>query len=193
MELTETKNPIAKTDNLVIQELGNETLVYDLDSNKAYNLNETSSFVWQNCDGKKGIADLAFALQKKANQPIKQEVVWFALNELKKEGLVSFETETPQELTGLSRREVIKKIGLGSMIALPLITSLVAPTAAMAQSGSSGNPGEVDSCDETAQGRDLNKTPNDGACKGNGNCCSNNCCATAGGADGICRPATTVC
>jgi hypothetical protein len=141
MEFIELKKPTAKTNNLVIQELGDEILIYDLETNKAYNLNETSGFVWQNCDGKKGISDLALELQKKAKQPVKQEVVWLALNELKSEGLVSFEVEAPVELAKLDRRQVIKKIGLTAMVTLPLVTSLVAPTAAMAQSSGSGGSG----------------------------------------------------
>jgi hypothetical protein len=139
-------------------------------------LNETSSYIWQNCDGKKGIADLSFALQKKAKQPVKKEVIWLALNDLKKEGLVSFEAETPQELTGLNRREVIRKIGFASMVTLPIITSLVAPTAAMAQSGIGAPIGgacqNINDCREvdTAGGQAVNCN-NSPKCPGAGKCC----------------------
>ena len=37
-------NPIARSNGLVVQEMPDEVLVYDLDSNKAHCLNETAAF-----------------------------------------------------------------------------------------------------------------------------------------------------
>ena len=58
-------------------------------------------------------------------------------------------------LAGMDRRQLIKKIGLSSMIALPLISSLVAPNAANAQSGA--------------------LAANCASCNQNSDCVSNNC------------------
>ena len=58
-----------------------------------------------------------------------EDLVWFALNQLEKEKLLNEEKEIVNKFEGLSRREVIKKIGLTSMIALPIVASLVAPSA----------------------------------------------------------------
>ena len=41
--------PKSRTDNLVVQEMNDEVLVYDLDSNKAVCLNETAAIVWKSC------------------------------------------------------------------------------------------------------------------------------------------------
>ena len=43
--------PKARKENLVVQESNGEVLIYDLDTNKAFCLNETSALVWQACDG----------------------------------------------------------------------------------------------------------------------------------------------
>jgi hypothetical protein len=43
--------PISRQNNIVTQEVESELLIYDLVENKAFCLNETSAFVWQNCDG----------------------------------------------------------------------------------------------------------------------------------------------
>ena len=43
--------PRARSTDLVIQTVGNETLVYDLKSNEAHCLNETAAFVWSKCNG----------------------------------------------------------------------------------------------------------------------------------------------
>lgn len=177
---------------MIVQELSDEVLVYDLSTDKAYNLNETSSFVWQNCDGGRDVDELAQAMTKKFNRPVSEEMVWLALEGLKKEGLVEHECAPPESVAGLSRRQMIRRVGLGSMVALPMISALVAPTAAHAQSGGSGG-GVPPECVDPGTGRDINKTPNGQACKGNGNCCSNVCCATAGGDTGICNPVGTNC
>ncbi len=47
--------PIARKEGLVIQEMPEEVLVYDLDTNKAHCLNQTAAFVWKSCDGKNSI------------------------------------------------------------------------------------------------------------------------------------------
>jgi hypothetical protein len=46
------KLPIARNADIVVQTLGKEVLIYDLNTHKAYNLNETSAIVYQACDGK---------------------------------------------------------------------------------------------------------------------------------------------
>ena len=38
---------LAKKDNIVVQKLDDETLVYDRKENKAFCLNETSALVWE--------------------------------------------------------------------------------------------------------------------------------------------------
>jgi len=47
---------------------------------------------------------------------------------LKKENLIEGSDDLAPSFAGLDRREVIKKIGAGSILALPVIASLIAPT-----------------------------------------------------------------
>ncbi len=58
--------PIARKEGLVIQEMPEEVLVYDLDTNKAHCLNQTAAFVWKSCDGRNSVAE-------KANTPPKTD------------------------------------------------------------------------------------------------------------------------
>jgi hypothetical protein len=122
------KLPLAKTKDIVVQTLGKEILIYDLNTHKAYNLNETSSIVYQACDGR------TFFTELKAKNKLTDEIIYLALDELKKENLIEESDGYDSPFEGMSRREVIRKVGFASMIALPVISSLVAPTAAMAQS-----------------------------------------------------------
>jgi hypothetical protein len=165
--------PKSRQDNLVVQELEGEVLIYDLQHTKAFCLNKTSALVWQSCDGSRTIAEIGDEVGKQLNSQINEDVVWLALDQLSKENLITNKGELTNKFAGVSRREVIRKIGLGTMIALPVITSLVAPMAVHALStcpatppaGCTGGTGRAPGC----------------ACSGNGNCASNTCIPATGG------------
>jgi hypothetical protein len=130
-----TKNnfPEARNNDLVLQEAGKELLIYDLEKNKAFGLNETSAVIWSLCDGEKSPHEISLEVSQKLNSEVSEDFVWLALEDLRKDNLV---INLPNEsyFKGMSRREIIKGIGLSTMIALPIITSLVAPSAANAAS-----------------------------------------------------------
>ena len=122
--------PKSRIENIVTQEMNNELLIYDLKDNKAFCLNETSAIIYQLCDGKRTVAEINNVIAKKLNQPVNDELIWLALDGLKKEGLLENSENFEINFNGLSRRQVIKKVGLSSLVVLPVIGSLVAPTAA---------------------------------------------------------------
>jgi Coenzyme PQQ synthesis protein D (PqqD) len=138
------KYPISRKADLVVQEMDNEVLIYDLTENKAYCLNQTSALVWQLCDGNKTIDEISEILGQKLNSSANQDIVWFALDQLKKENLIENEIGSHKTLTGMSRREVIRKVGLGTMMALPIVASISAPLAIHA--ASSCNTGAICNC-----------------------------------------------
>jgi hypothetical protein len=122
--------PRARHKGLVVQEMSGEVLVYDLENDKAHCLNSTSTIVWKACDGNKSINDIAGALSRAAKQPASEELVLLAVDQLNQRGLL--ESGFVSKLPITSRREVVKRIGLASMIALPVVASLVAPQTALA-------------------------------------------------------------
>lgn len=128
------KLPLSRHKDVVIQELGKEILVYDLLTHKAYHLNETATLVYKSCDGKTAFAELRIKTK------FTDEIIFLALDELKKENLLEEDDSYSSPFAGVTRREVIRRVGLTSMIAFPVISSLVAPTASMAQS-TCVNPG----------------------------------------------------
>ena len=123
----------ARKEGLVIQEMPDEVLVFDLETNKAHCLNETAAFVWKACDGKNSVADITKSFGNQSGTTVPEDLVWLALDQLKEKNLVENKDEIVVDYNGMSRREVIRKVGLASVVALPLISSLVAPTAASAQ------------------------------------------------------------
>ena len=132
--MNKKKYPISRKEDIVMQHLESEILIYDLKANKAFCLNETSTLVWQACDGNHSISEISQDLSNQLNQPISQDLVWLALDQMKREKLLTNSGEVKSSFHGLSRREVIRKVGLASMVALPLISSIVAPKAINAQS-----------------------------------------------------------
>lgn len=126
--MEKNNKPESRKENIVVQEYDGEVLIYDLESNKAFCLNQTSALVWQACDGKRTIAEITDWLGNHLNSQTNEDVVWLALDQLSKENLLE-ETNVPNKFEGLKRREVIKKIGLASLVALPVIASLAAPVA----------------------------------------------------------------
>ena len=172
--------PKARKNNLVVQDLNGETLIYDLDTNRAVCLNETSALVWQNCDGVKTVSDISSVLSAESNNAASEDLIWLALDQLNKENLIEHSEELESRFDGISRREVIRKVGLASVIALPLISSIVAPVAASAQSNA-GTVGENGACTSDAQ---CIQNPTFGT-----RCCS----VTGVGGARICRAAGVGC
>ena len=121
------KLPKARNENIVVNELKDEVLVYDLTTSEAFCLNETSSKVFNACNGETTFADL------RTKNKLTNDVIYLALDGLKKKNLIDGDYTSP--FAGMNRREVIRKVGLASMIALPMISALVAPPAAHAASG----------------------------------------------------------
>lgn len=157
-------NPVARKSGLVVQDVPDEVLVYDLDTNKAHCLNKTAAMVWQSCDGTRTVPQIAEHVGSLSGEKVSDDFVWLAIDQLNESDLL--ERSVAADFKGMSRRDVIKRIGLTSMIALPVIASLVAPPTAMAAA----------SCNCTTNG--------DCALPVNQNCPSLVNCNSAG----ICRP-----
>jgi hypothetical protein len=165
-------NPKARGTELVVQELKDEVLIYDLNINKTYCLNPTSAIIWNLCDGNNSVSDITNQLSKQLKQPVTDDLVYLALDQFKEENLLLDNQTVEIKFDGLSRREVIRKVGFASLIALPVISSLVAPTAAMAASGAAVCRTSNQSCSPTSA---------------LGNCCSGLFCSTSAQCN-TCRP-----
>lgn len=168
------KLPQAKTENIVVQNLQDETLIYDLSADKVFCLNPTAAFVWHNCDGHQSVAEISRALARSSRQLVAHDVIWLAIEELKSIGLME-ECETPFDgFKTTSRREAIKRIGLASTIALPVIAGLLAPKAADAASGTTNTCGQSCSNNSTCTTASCANCRGNGLCGGmTGNPCSN--------------------
>lgn len=159
--------PSGRTNDILTQEIVGEVMLYDLTINKAYLLNPTSSLIWQLCDGTKSVGEITESISKELDSPVPEDLVWLALDQLNKVNLLETKDIKNVNFLGLSRREVIRKVGLTSMVALPLITSILVP-----------NSAEGASC-----------IANNLFCAVPADCCSN-CCPDFSDGASVCRPLT---
>ena len=128
--MKERQFPRARVDCLS-REFGDEVLVYDLQRDLGHCLNSTAAATWKVCDGYRSPSQIAKTLSRQFSAPVDEEVVLLALGQLADAHLLT-KPEVPVER--LSRRVVIRRIGIAAAVALPLITSIVAPTPAHAAS-----------------------------------------------------------
>ncbi len=120
---------MARQNGLVVQEMPDEVLVYDLDTNKAHCLNQSAAFVWKSCDGNNSVMDIVRQFESNGSGKVTEDFVWLAVDQLNENGLL--ENEIAPRFQGQSRRQVLKTIGLASIVAVPVIASLVAPQKAL--------------------------------------------------------------
>jgi hypothetical protein len=125
-------SPTARKDGLVVEELPDEVLIYDVNRHKAHCLNQTAAIVWKHCNGRTTIPEMTEILQKDSEVPVNDDVTWLALEQLEKVHLLLEPVARPARTKGVSRRDAMRKIGFAAAVALPLVTSIVAPTPAQA-------------------------------------------------------------
>jgi hypothetical protein len=128
--------PLARTDALVIKELQDEVLVYDLKRHKAHCLNQASAIVWQHCDGRTTVEQMASLLERELASAVDVDVVWLALTQLRRFHLLE-EASPKTGIIKVTRRDLVRKY-IPAALVLPLILSIPSPTAAQAASGCAG-------------------------------------------------------
>lgn len=156
--------PRARTEDLVVEDLPDETLVYDLTRDRAHCLNPTAALVWRHCDGATTVADVSRLLATELNVPTREAFVWAALERLDKVRLLAEPVRVPASAAGYTRREAVRALGLTA--ALPAIVSIVAPRAAHAQSCATSCSGQPNCTPcRNGQGRNCNRRCCAGACR----------------------------
>ena len=128
--------PQARKDRLVIQELPEETLVYDLERDRAHCLNRAAALVWRHCDGRTTPRDLGRLLESEVGLPNDEAVVHLALERLAKAHLLEGQAPRLPAAAHYTRRDLLRRLGIaaGLAVLLPAVQSIVAPEAAQAAS-----------------------------------------------------------
>lgn len=167
-----------RVSEVIEQPVDDDIVVYGLSNDDVHLLNATSAAVWRRCDGESTVDEITASVAEELGAPVGTDVVWAALAELDRAGLLVDHIEAP---TRLSRRQLMKRLAIAA-VAVPVVTSIVAPTAAAAAS----------SC-----------TPNGSSCSLSSDCCSGFCnpateqCANpqqgCGQSDAVCETGVECC
>lgn len=131
--------PKMRVQGLVIDDLPDEVLVYDRERDKAHCLNRTAALVWRRCDGKTAAPEMARYLTRELDAPVNEGVVWLALSQLETLHLLEQPISLPPHIAGMSRRQMVRTLGIAAAVAIPLVTSIVSPTPA--EAGTCAPPG----------------------------------------------------
>ncbi len=124
------RNPRARSDDLVIEEIEDEVLIYDFRNKRAHCLGATAARVWRACDGNSEVDALSEALQ------LDTEVVTKALDEL--DALELLDTDGLQVVqtgngngNGITRRQLTRRsVGVGTgLLAAPMVYTINVSTA----------------------------------------------------------------
>ncbi len=127
--MDETRLPNARDEGLVVEEVGDELLVYDMDRDHAHCLGPAAARVWRSCDGKTPATAIARRLG------LEEPEVAHALDELARcQLLAAPAAQGDGFVVTHTRRDFglrIAKVG-AAVASAPLIVSIAAPSAAHA-------------------------------------------------------------
>jgi len=121
-----------KRKDAIVRQLDDEFLVYDLKANKAHCLNRMAGEVWMLCDGKTTVAEIVRRLGETNKSSVDGAVIELALSRLQKAGLIEQDSSGFEPMIP-SRRAALRKIATATL-ALPVVTTILVPTAAQAAS-----------------------------------------------------------
>jgi hypothetical protein len=163
-----TTMPLRRAKDVLVRELSGELVVYDRQRHQAHCLNATAARVFELCDGRTSVEELARRVGRELNGPADQNLVWLALERLEAAHLLQGRLGAPARLGRHSRRELVHRLGLAAAL-LPAVATVMAPTPAEAA---------VSACvlDTSCAGADftpcdcVDGTFCDGQCSGAGTC-----------------------
>ncbi len=124
--------PVAGREGLLVRELADEVLVYDLARHEAHCLNRSAAFVFKHSDGRNTVREIAARLEAELKLPADEEMVWLGLDRLDEVGLLTHKPAPPPAPGGWSRRDALLRVGLGLAVLLPAVTSILVPSPAEA-------------------------------------------------------------
>ena len=124
--------PEGRCEDLVIQDVSDEVLIYDVKTKRAHHLNSTAAFVWKCCDGKSSILDIRKKYEQKTQERVSEDIIWLAIEQLSGRDLLV--DPVAVSFKGQSRREALKRISIAAAVILPIVASLKVPVAAQSAS-----------------------------------------------------------
>jgi len=135
--------PVARTDELLVEEIGGELLLYDKRDHMAYRLNQTAALVWRESDGTRTVVDLVEVLAEHLGELADEDLITVTLDRLHEHGLIEsgYAMREPAA-EQFSRRRFMRRASAAgaAALALPAVQAILAPSAAAAASPPPSTP-----------------------------------------------------
>jgi len=166
---TRIRHPVAREEDLLVEHLADETVVYDTRTKEAHCLSPLAAAVFAHCDGQTTVDQLAALATDRLGELVDEPRVMEALAQLQERDLLAV---PPRD--GLTRRKMLRRTAMAgaATVSAPIITTIMAPTAAAQQTFFCSN--ECDCCECGCENQGVT-CDNDGQ-----ECCfGNNCRCTA--------------
>ena len=125
--------PIARRTDVIVRDVGPETLVYDQLRDEAHSLSPVTGYVYKHVDVTSSVDQLTTAMSKTLGTPADPRVTEAALWQLERVHLLERIAAADTSARAISRREAVQRFGMAAL-SLAAVTSIVVPTPAMAQS-----------------------------------------------------------
>jgi hypothetical protein len=125
-------NPNARSDGLLAERVGLETVLYDTETAEAHCLKPVAAAVFAHSDGGRSTAQISQLVSADLGEDITVEAVEDAVAQLHEHGLLKDAVES--DVLTVSRRQMLRRTATvgGAAMAVPLIASAVAPIPAFA-------------------------------------------------------------
>jgi hypothetical protein len=128
-----------RTEGLLIEELPEETVVYDTTRHEAHCLNRAATLVWNHCDGRTSGAEMAQLLREDLGLAADETTVGLIVEQLEMLHLLEEQPVRPASVARRSRRTMARQLAAYGLAGMVL--TIAAPTIAQAAScGSKGQP-----------------------------------------------------
>jgi hypothetical protein len=127
--------PLARSDGLLIEQVGDETVILDTESKEAHCLSPLAAAVFASADGRTRVEDIAEAFS--SDEPESVEQVYDAIAQLDERGLLDRPALPANPPSGISRRQLVRRTAgaTAAISAVPLVTSIVTPAFAQGSPG----------------------------------------------------------
>src|SRR5262245_51738368 len=110
--------PQARRDRLLLQDVGDELVLYDVERHVAHRLNPAAAAIWRLADGQRSISDLVEGLQAQLGDSADEASVYAGLEELENADLLT--SGLPPEMERVSRRAMIATLAA----LVPMVASI---------------------------------------------------------------------
>ena len=123
--------PAARNADLILTATDDELIIFDVEAEQIHHLDAVSAAVWQHCDGRRSMAEVAAAATDALGARVDVDAVAIAAAKLDEARLLVEAVAIPR----MSRRIFGRRVAMAGAAAVPAVVSITAPHASASASG----------------------------------------------------------